>query len=57
MFFSTPVLIAAALVCSEFRALLTLMANELKTKESCSGIGPLNLKEESSRWLPLLGML
>lgn len=57
MIFSTQSLFAAALVCSEFCALLTLMANELKTKESCSGTGSLNLKEESSRWLPLPGML
>lgn len=62
MFFSTPVLVpfgffAAALVCSEFHALLTPTANELKTKESCSGVGSLNLKEENSRWLPVPGML
>lgn len=57
-FFSTPVLIpfgffAAALACSESHALLTLMTNGLKTRESCSATGSLNLREENSRWLPV----
>lgn len=56
-FFPPQPLFSAALVCSEFHALLTLMANEMKTKEICSGIGSVNLKEESSRWLPVPGML
>lgn len=50
-------LLCAALVYNESYALLTLMTNGLKTRESCSATGSLNLREENSRWLPVPGML